>query len=149
MENASKALIIAGSVLIGIIVISIFVYVFHSTADFASSYETTVSVANVNKFNNRFEKYTGRQDITLYEIISLVNFAKDFNTRNDLSVENGINVQIDNTSYINFSDKKLIEIMSKSDPKITYTYENKKYNETTQIVKNIKFRTTVLKNSNV
>lgn len=76
MENASKALLISGGVLIGMLVISIGVYLFATYSGIGSSYEQTMQTTEIQKFNSNFTKFEGRTDITTYEIATLINFIK-------------------------------------------------------------------------
>lgn len=100
MENASKALIMAGGVLVGILILSLAVYLF---ADFGS----TVAKINDQKaeqeiveFNSRFTSYEGFKDkngewqITVYDIISLAGYAKEYNKYYQESNREKISVNI-------------------------------------------------------
>lgn len=140
MENASKALIMAGSVLIGIIILSTFVYIFRSSANFAQSYETTVGAKNIVNFNNRFEKFLDRTDVTMYEILSLINFAKDYNQKDNRDTVNGIDVMINNSTYMKKSENDIIKEI-KNDPQKKYICVGVEYDKDTQIVNLIQFRT--------
>ena len=59
MENASKALLIAGSVLIVILLIAVGVRVFNSTQGTTDSVETTMNSTEIATFNNKFTAYAG------------------------------------------------------------------------------------------
>lgn len=61
MENASKALLIAGSVLIVILLIAVGVRIFNSTHGTAESVETTMSATEIATFNNKFIAYAGKK----------------------------------------------------------------------------------------
>ena len=63
MENASKALIIAGAILLAILLISLGIIVFTQAQDTISS--SGMSQAEVQTFNNQFLKYEGSQKGTL------------------------------------------------------------------------------------
>lgn len=80
MENASKALLMAGGVLIGVLVISLAVYLF---ADFGAT-SARINAQNTQKqitaFNSKFTVYQGYEDdITIYDIISLATFVNENN----------------------------------------------------------------------
>lgn len=85
MENASKALMMAGGVLIGMMLLSLIVFTFQYTADFAKSYEDINEQNRLAAFNNQFEVYN-RKGVKMQEIITIVNLAKDLNSKN--GVEN-------------------------------------------------------------
>lgn len=57
MENASKALLIAAEVLIGVIVLSIFAYVFQKVGSFAESYQNNAEQKKIVAFNTQYIKY--------------------------------------------------------------------------------------------
>ena len=76
MENASKALLISGGILIAMLVISIGVYLFATYSDVGSSYEQRMQITEIQKFNSNFTKFEGRTDIPIHEIITIANFAK-------------------------------------------------------------------------
>lgn len=59
MENASKALLIAGSVLIVILLIAVGVRVFNSTQGTADNVETTMNATEIATFNSKFTQYAG------------------------------------------------------------------------------------------
>lgn len=88
MENASKALLMAGGVLIGVLIISLAVFLF---ADFGST-SAEINAKNaqqqITSFNSKFTAYQGYYEgegnnkdwkITIYDIVSLAAFAKENN----------------------------------------------------------------------
>ena len=79
MENASKALLIAATVLIAIIMVSIAVYLFSIYSNQAEEYKARISTVEIEKFNSNFHVYVGREDIKAHEIVSIVNLAKEYN----------------------------------------------------------------------
>lgn len=102
MENASKALVMAGSVLIAIIIISLLVKTYGKIGAFNRQETATQEVERIEKFNKQFTKY---QDQYVYgtEVISTINRALDleepvvvyleFETDYDMNItvyENGI-----------------------------------------------------------
>ena len=58
MENASKALIIAGAILLSILIISLGIMIFNQAQDAMS--KGGMSEAEISAFNNKFIKYQGR-----------------------------------------------------------------------------------------
>ena len=81
MENAAKALLIAGTVLLAIIMVSIAVYLYSLYSNQADQYSETVSATELQKFNSKFDVYLGRENITAQEIVSVVNLAKEYNNQ--------------------------------------------------------------------
>jgi len=82
MENASKALIIAGSVLIAILVISLGLIIFKSTSGTTDQTQDLGKTLEVQQFNSQFLKYCGdsvkgSQVRTLCEVIIAHNANSD------------------------------------------------------------------------
>ena len=102
MENASKALIIAGETLIGLIVISLIVYAFSVFGSFSANMNEKMSEKTAVTYNQHFWEYQGRIDISAEEIASIVNFAKESNDKNELSFNDSsslyVNIYINNDS---------------------------------------------------
>lgn len=88
MENASKALIIAGEVLIAILVITFMVSLFVAFSNFSSNMHEKLSNEQVIRFNNNFNLYDGRTNITAQEIVTTINFAKQSNDARELEYSN-------------------------------------------------------------
>ena len=82
-DNASNALVMAGGVLIAVMILSLIVFTFKTSADFAKSYDDNVAQLNLQAFNNKFEIYN-RDDITIQDMITVANMAKDINIKNGL-----------------------------------------------------------------
>ena len=79
MENATNGLIMAGSVLIGVIVLSLFVYLFSSMGTTAKEFQEEMDKTSVLKFNEPFEKYMGREDLTPHDVLTIYNLVKERN----------------------------------------------------------------------
>ena len=80
MENASKALIIAGEVLISIIIISALVLMFNNLTSYQKVKEQNEQENEVIQFNARYEAYN-REDVRGNELYSLINRVVDYNER--------------------------------------------------------------------
>lgn len=115
MENASKALIMAGGVLIGVLILSLAVYLF---ADFGST-SAEVTKQNeqkqITEFNSKFTAYEGYKDkdgnwsITIYDIITLAGYAKENNEYYDgINNDEKISVEIDNGDILDKDSNYLI-----------------------------------------
>ena len=92
MENASKALIIAGGVLIAIIILSIMAYMFSNIEIFGTQYSKTLNDQATEEFNTKFNVYENRE-LNIYDVITLYNLAKENNIqiitpRNLLAADN-------------------------------------------------------------
>lgn len=74
MENASKALLMAGGVLIGVLILALMVTLFISSQNITKSYEETKQSEAVQQFNVNFTKYLG-QDLTIHQVVTICNYA--------------------------------------------------------------------------
>lgn len=106
MENASKALIMAGGVLIGILVLSLAVYLFANFGATAANIHSQIEEQQVVEFNAQFTKY--QQNATIYDIITLNNLAKQNNENYDNDSDYTITIKIGSYS-LSGSEKDLIE----------------------------------------
>lgn len=61
MENASKALIIAGAILISILLIGVGMFIFNAANEPLSSAGSQMDEMAKNMFNSKFENYEGKQ----------------------------------------------------------------------------------------
>ena len=94
MENASKALIMAAGVLIGIMILSLAVYLFATFGATSAEMHGQIEQDRINQFNAQFTSYESKQDITIYDIITLVNLAKDNNESYELTEATDTNYYI-------------------------------------------------------
>ena len=106
MENASKALIIAGEVLIGVMVLTLMVYIFSAFGNFSSNMHKNIEESQITQFNQNFFTYENRTNITAAEIVTIIKFAKQSNdsrelSRNETSSEFYIRVYIDDIDVFN------------------------------------------------
>jgi len=80
MENASKALLIAGGVLFAIIILSLVVMSFNNLSDYYNKNSESTRVEQITKFNNEYTGYI-RNDVRGSDLLSLVNKIVDYNDR--------------------------------------------------------------------
>lgn len=78
MENATKALMMAGGVLLALLVISLLVYAWGSFSDYYDNQSSLSDIEDLTEFNLQFTNYD-RDDVMGYEIISLMNKVVDYN----------------------------------------------------------------------
>lgn len=151
MENASKALLMAASVLIGILIISLAVYLFVSFGSTSAELHRQNEVQQIAQFNSQFTSYEGRE-CTIYDVVTLANLATENNIYYEFSSktadgnDNYISVYLDNQkieggqgnnkteAYNNYISEELETTKDKK------TYECQvKISEVTQRVYQIKF----------
>lgn len=87
MENASKALLISGGILIAMLIISIAVFLFVNYNELGNSYERKLDAQEIQKFNEKFLKLEERKDITIQEIVSLANFVREYNNKTGANIQ--------------------------------------------------------------
>ena len=151
MENASKAIIMAGGILIGVLTLTIFLYVFTSFGGSSAEMQKQIDARVLAGFNNNFTKYENSNTCTIHDIISLVHFANKNNEDFPRESNYYINVYIDGkgeltdtNKYSNNSYIDLIKNGSVDGDKIQYykCREIKYYTQEdeSQRVKSITFR---------
>ena len=80
MENASKALLMAGEVLISIIIISALLLMFNGVSSYQQVSKQNEKEAEVIQFNNNYEAYN-RKDLRGNDVYTLINRIVDYNRR--------------------------------------------------------------------
>lgn len=80
MENASKALIMAGGILLAIITLSLFIYMTTATSRIGEAQEERALIEQITAFNKEYEAYNKRR---LYgtDVITVVNKAINHNQK--------------------------------------------------------------------
>lgn len=83
MENASKALMMAGGVLIALMILGALILMFNNLSTYQNTNEQTESEAQIVKFNNQFVTYDN-EDVRGSDLYSLLNKAIDYNRRQSI-----------------------------------------------------------------
>lgn len=116
MENATKALVIAATVLIAVLILSVGIYVFNHYMGFAYKNEENRAKQALVQYNTKFEKYIDKE-LTIQDVLTIVNLANDYNKRksvDEIAVTfNNINAfKIKNGDWINYleNDKNSYKI---------------------------------------
>lgn len=91
MENATKALLIAAGLMIGVILISLFVYMYSNTISMQEAYEKNREADRITKINTSFTVYNGRKDITAQEIVTVFNLAQEYKKTEGITVTVSVN----------------------------------------------------------
>lgn len=92
MENASKALIMAGEILIAILVIGALMLMFNQIGSYEKAQTSNVKDSQLAQFNIDFERYTDDNGITGADIISIINKVVDYNKKEGIT--NSVNYDI-------------------------------------------------------
>ena len=111
MENASKALIMAASVLIGILILSLAVFLFSDFAATSDRIHKEVKQTQDDQFNAQFTSFAVKEDNNIYDIITAVNLAKSNNTKYELTTSDEgnyyITINMNKGTNISNLEKKL------------------------------------------
>lgn len=107
MENASKALILAAEVLIGILLISTAVYLFTSYSSVTNDIEYQMEESQIASFNSNFTSYETKEYITIYDVISIANLATQNNANYDFGNSNGYSLGKDYYIEVKFINKNI------------------------------------------
>ena len=98
MENASKALIIAAGVLMGVLILSLAAYLIATFGSSSAEIQKVNEQKLLAEFNSKFTVYEGRKDLTLYDVLTIANYAKENNDKYNLDTSSAGN---NSTFYIN------------------------------------------------
>ena len=87
MENASKALLMAATVLVGVLLLSLGTYLFTIFSNFSADTTLKMNQKNIDEFNAQFYKYKSYKDESgnwqnkcrAQDIVSIANIAKENN----------------------------------------------------------------------
>ena len=121
MENASRALLIAGGVLMGIIILSLLIIMFTQMGDFQRAHATIDKDSQLAKFNSDFEKYADDSGIDGTDIISLANKVSDYNEKEKDYYATGSSDSINNS--VDYTKKITLEVSNMNDFTKKYAYD--------------------------
>lgn len=144
MENASKALIMAASILLGIMIISVGVTLFNSFGSTSREIVEQIEKNQVAQFNSQFYKYYGKENIydlekntyrqetikvTAHDIVSIANLAQKNNIQYEVQNQSGKN---DNTNYVQVDVIKYMSKMeTRTEDELTDFIQKNMFNGTT------------------
>lgn len=118
MENASKALLMATSVLIGVLLLSLMAYLFLFMSNYAGTVQDNLNAKEIYEFNVQFQQYEDREDLTAHEVQTIINLVENYNSKFDAKERDPQAIKI-----IGGND---ITLESTSTYKCTITYNNGK-----------------------
>lgn len=96
MENASKALLIAGGILIAIILISLLVRTYGNIGNFQRQKMTEEEIAKIEEYNKEYTKYLGKY-VYGTEVITAINRALNEKQTNNNDIK--ISIKFTVTTY--------------------------------------------------
>lgn len=118
MENASKALIIAGGVLIVILVLTLFAYINTKMGGSTHNLYSKLEDHDITEFNQKFLNYDERDNLKIQDVVTLINTANNANKNNNIGAQ--VDVLVNNTSYLDKSTDDLNTLLKNKADK-TYT----------------------------
>lgn len=100
MDNAAKALLIAGGILLSIIVLSLFMLMLNSLTDYQQAQTQIERNQDIVTFNNQYAGYL-RDGISGYDILSIINKVTFYNrTKPDETISIKINLNGKNNLFV-------------------------------------------------
>ncbi len=96
MENASKALIIAGAILLAILIISLGIMIYNQASGVVNN--NAMSEVDINSFNQKFTQYQG-SNIRGAQVNSLLNQILTNNVTNQDDASRQVTVSVTATSW--------------------------------------------------
>lgn len=120
MENASKALLMTGGILIALIIISMLLLMITNIGDYQRTKDSGTKATQVAKFNSDFERYTDDNGIKGTDIVSLINKIADYNSRqtDNTSSSSG------STNYVDYNIRMSITIRGLEEFNEKYAYSD-------------------------
>ena len=76
MENATRALTMAGGILIALMILGALFLMFNNLSSYQNQNDTSTKSTQIAEFNNQFEPYN-KDDLTLMELHSVYNKGVD------------------------------------------------------------------------
>lgn len=99
MENASNALLIAGGVLIGMLILSLAVYLFADFGSTSADINQRTAEQQLTQFNSKFTVYESPDyKWTIYDIVTVAGYAHE---NNKYYTDNGSTGKVDTTFFEN------------------------------------------------
>lgn len=150
MENASKALIMAAGVLLGVMIISFAVYLFSTFGSYSSDVYAQMEATRMEAFNSQFTKFYGTEQrenpydtnsdkyyngpilCTVQDVVTIAKLARDSNSK--------YGVYEDDSNYISTNENDMyITVNLLSESKKGKNIENWTGNQFTDLIKNNTF----------
>lgn len=121
MENAAKAILIAGGVMISVAVISVALYFYTSAKSFANASQDVLSASQIQSFNKFYTAYLNT-NINVVDALNILNRAQE----DEVAVEEGnskITQDATTKAYIVTASQQYLQPVN--DYRIEYNHEGK------------------------
>lgn len=120
MENASKALLMAGGILIALLIIGMLLLMITNIGDYQRTKDSGAKATQIAKFNRDFERYTDDNGIKGTDIVSLINKIADYNSKQT----NNTGKSSGSTNYVDYTVRMLITIRGLEEFNEKYAYSD-------------------------
>lgn len=107
-QNLSRALLMAAGVLVAILILALGVYLYYSFSNRITETVKQNQVSIIQSYNDKFTQYEKRENLSVQDIVSIINLARECNINNQVVGED-----TNNNFYIKVS------IVGVSAPNIT------------------------------
>ena len=134
MENAPKALLMAGGVLLGIMILSLAVYLFSNFGSTSSTIHENIEANQISQFNSQFMQYVGKENVTIYDVISMANLATENNKYYEFDKRATMPTGNDNYITILLNNQRIEYGYGNTSEEIEDDYNEKLSNETKNII---------------
>ena len=124
MENASKALLMAGGVLLGILILSLAVYLFTNFDGASSRIHDNIEQNQTAQFNSQFTKYVGNENVTIHDVVTMANLATENNKYYEMPKRGSIASGSDNYITVLLDGIQIEYGYGNSQSEITQRYNN-------------------------
>jgi len=119
MDNASKALIMAGAILIAVAIVGIGIYIFSAANGMTDDALNQIDALTVTSINSQLQQYEG--EIRGREVKALLNTARSINKQNALPNSQQIKVVLPGSNVADIPDDTS-SIKDNSIYKVTFSY---------------------------
>lgn len=89
MENATRALTMAGGILIALMILGALLLSFNNLSSYQNQKDSSELASQIAEFNNQFEPYN-KSNLTLMELKSVYNKIQSNNAKNDEQIKTNI-----------------------------------------------------------
>ena len=131
MENASKALLIAGGVLVLLLILSVGVFLYSEFSNQTEEYKEIITTTEIRKFNSNFDVYIGRTNISAQEVATVVNLSNKYNGQVSIEIYNKGNL----LQNYDGSEAFIIEFIDD-----TFSCTDSQYDDSTGKIIKLKFK---------
>lgn len=140
MENATKAMLIAAGLLIGVMIMSLGVALYNELANYVASSNERIMNNEINTFNTQYTKYLGKSNLTIQDVVTVANMAFENNNNSSFYIEVYLNGAQIESEIQNINSSYYISNLLNNNLEKTYTCNTVDISDTTARVYKISFQ---------